>query len=34
MKELSVALITIFCTPFGWIGMLAFGYMVSMIRKG
>jgi hypothetical protein len=33
MKELAAVLITIFCTPLGWVGMIAFGLMVSMMRK-
>lgn len=31
MNGIGAALIVIFCTPMGWIGMLIFGAMVSAI---
>lgn len=37
MEALATALIVIFCTPFGWIGLLTFGLAISLIfeaKKG
>lgn len=34
MEALATALIMIFCTPFGWIGLLAFGLGISLIFEG
>lgn len=37
MNALATALIMIFCTPFGWIGIFVFGAVISMIceaKKG
>ena len=37
MEALAAALILIFCTPFGWMGLLAFGLGISLIceaKKG
>jgi hypothetical protein len=37
MDALAVALVMIFCHPFGWIGLLAFGLGISLIfeaKKG
>lgn len=31
MEALAAALIIIFCTPFGWIGIIATGFAVSMV---
>ena len=31
MEALAMALVVIFCTPFGWFGILVFGFGVSMI---
>ena len=31
MDALANAAILIFCTPLGWIGMMAFGFSLSMI---
>lgn len=31
MEALAAALIVIFCTPFGWIGILATGFAISMV---
>lgn len=31
MEALAIALMVIFCTPFGWIGLLAFGLGISLI---
>jgi hypothetical protein len=37
MSDFAAALVMIFCTPFGWIGLLAFGLGISLIfeaKKG
>lgn len=37
MDALAAALIMIFCTPFGWMGLLVFGLGISFIceaKKG
>jgi hypothetical protein len=37
MEALAAALILIFCTPFGWMGLLVFGLGISLIfeaKKG
>lgn len=31
MDALAAAAILIFCTPLGWIGIMAFGFSMSMI---
>jgi hypothetical protein len=31
MKELATALVIIFCTPFGWCGLMVLGIVISMI---
>lgn len=33
MEALATALIVIFCTPFGWMGLLAFGLGISLIYE-
>ena len=33
MDALAVALIMIFCTPFGWMGLFVFGFGISMIYE-
>jgi hypothetical protein len=33
MDALAAALIMIFCTPFGWIGLLTFGLGISLIYE-
>ena len=33
MDALATALIMIFCTPFGWMGLLVFGVGISMISE-
>ena len=31
MRDLAMALVIIFCTPFGWIGLLVLGWSIAMI---
>ena len=33
MEALATALIVIFCTPFGWMGIFVFGLAITMICK-
>ena len=33
METLAIALIVIFCTPFGWMGIFIFGLVITMICK-
>ena len=33
MEALAAALILIFCTPFGWMGLLALGTGISLIYE-
>jgi hypothetical protein len=33
MEALATALVIIFCTPFGWIGLLVFGWAIAMIYE-
>ena len=37
MSDFAAALVMIFCTPFGWIGLISFGLGISLIfeaKKG
>ena len=33
MEALAAALIMIFCTPFGWMGIFVFGFVISIIYE-
>lgn len=33
MEALATALVLIFCTPFGWMGLLVFGLGISFIYE-
>lgn len=31
LAAIAIALVSIFCTPFGWIGIICFGFAINMI---
>ena len=33
MEDLAAVLLFIICTPFGWVGMIVVGLVISMIRN-